>query len=64
MIKILEALRYAFRKPTREECLSKELAEAYSERLEAQTAVEFATSVVDYNTNRIKRLTQLLEEYK
>lgn len=44
------------RKPSLLQTATNELAEAEHERLLAQTAVEFAQSVVSYNDARIKRL--------
>jgi hypothetical protein len=43
-------------KPTTLETASTELSEAYLELLSAQTAVDYATSVVAYNQTRIARL--------
>lgn len=45
-----------FRKRTLLEIASAELGEAELQKLNAQTAQEYAESVVVYNTNRIKRL--------
>jgi hypothetical protein len=42
----------------------RELQEARLARLEAQSAVDFAKSVVDYNNARIIRLEAFLEAHK
>jgi len=57
-------MREPFKKPSPLEMIATELAHAHLEKLEAETAVEYAQSVVDYNVNRIKRLNGRMEEYK
>jgi hypothetical protein len=57
-------MREPFRKPSPLEVIATELAHAHLEKLEAETAVEYAQSVVDYNVNRIARLNARVEEYK
>jgi hypothetical protein len=57
-------MREPFRKPSPLEVIATELAHAHLEKLEAETAVEYAQSVVDYNVTRIKRLNERMEEYK
>lgn len=42
------------------EMAAKELAEAELRLLEAQSAVEYAKSIVDYNEQRIKRLRKFI----
>jgi len=64
MSKFMALLREPFRKPSPLEVIATELAHAHLEKLEAETAVEYAQSVVDYNVNRIKRLNERMEEYK
>ena len=64
MHKLLTLLREPFRKPSPLEVIATELAHAHLEKLEAETAVEYAQSVVDYNVNRIARLNARMEEYK
>ena len=64
MSKLLTLLREPFRKPSPLEVIATELAHAHLEKLEAETAVEYAQSVVDYNVNRIARLNARMEEYK
>jgi hypothetical protein len=45
------------------EVIALELAEAHLARLQAETAVEYAQSVVDYSNNRIARLKARAGEY-
>ena len=44
--------------------ISKELAIAHLCKLEAETAVDYAVSVVRYNDTRIKRLEQHINQHK
>jgi hypothetical protein len=64
MNKLMALMREPFRKPSPLEVIATELAHAHLEKLEAETAVEYAQSVVDYNVNRIARLNARMEEYK
>lgn len=64
MSKLLTLLKEPFKKPSPLEMIATELAHAHLEKLEAETAVEYAQSVVDYNVNRIARLNARVEEYK
>lgn len=64
MNKLLALLREPFKKPTPLEMIAAELADAHLAKLEAETAVEYAQSIVDYNVNRITRLNARLDEYK
>jgi hypothetical protein len=57
-------MREPFKKPSPLEMIATELAHAHLEKLEAETAVEYAQSIVDYNVNRIERLNKRMEEYK
>lgn len=50
----------ALRPRTTQEIVSMELREAYLAKLEAETTVEYAQSMVDYNKARIERLTNRL----
>jgi hypothetical protein len=61
---IRELLKEPFRKPTPLQVIAEELAEAHLAKLQAETAVEYAQSIVDYNVNRIERLNNRMEEYK
>jgi hypothetical protein len=63
-IGIRELLREPFKKPTPLEVIATELAEAHLAKLQAETGVEYAQSIVDYNLNRIERLNKRMEEYK
>jgi len=40
----------------------KEMREAYLSKMEAEKALEYATSVVDYNRQRIRRLEERVKE--
>jgi hypothetical protein len=60
----MELMKEPFKKPTPLEMIAAELADAHLEKLNAETAVEYAQSIVDYNTTRIARLNARLEEYK
>jgi len=55
-MKMLEFIRDFVRQPTHIAMVNKELEEAKLEKLEAETAVEYAQSIVQYNTKRIDRL--------
>jgi len=63
-IKFLDFFKKPFAKPTPLEIIAAELAEAHMEKLSAETAVEYAQSIVDYNLARIKRLNKHLDDYK
>jgi len=54
-------LKNFFRQPTHWERVTRELAEARVSKLEAETAVDYAVSVVAYNDARIARLTNLMD---
>jgi hypothetical protein len=60
----MELMKEPFKKPTPLEMIAAELSDAHLEKLNAETAVEYAQSIVDYNTTRIARLNARLEEYK
>jgi len=51
-MKMLDFIRDFVRQPTHMEMVNKELEEAKLEKLEAETAVEYAQSIVQYNTKR------------
>ena len=53
-----------FRRPTPLEVIAAELANAQLAKLEAETAVDYAESVVRYNDTRIARLTKHLAAYQ
>jgi hypothetical protein len=60
----MELMKEPFKRPTHLELIAEELADAHMEKLGAETAVEYAQSVVDYNVTRIERLNKRMEEYK
>lgn len=55
-------IKRAFRRLTPLEVAARELAEAELSKLQAQSAAEYAQSVVTYNDARIKRLRKLLAD--
>ena len=63
-VSMMELLKEPFKKPTPLEVIASELADAHLSKLEAETACEYAQSIVDYNLKRIERLTKRMEEYK
>jgi len=63
-VNMMDLLREPFKKPSPLEMIAIELAHAHLEKLEAETAVEYAQSIVDYNVTRIERLNKRMEEYK
>jgi hypothetical protein len=63
-VTLMEMLREPFKKPSPLEMIATELAHAHLEKLEAETAVEYTQSIVDYNVTRIERLNKRVEEYK
>lgn len=60
---MLEFIKNYMRKPTPLELISQELAVAHLAKLEAETAVDYAVSIVNYNTTRIARLNKHLKAY-
>jgi len=60
----MELMKEPFKKPTPLEMIAAELADAHLEKLNAETAVEYAQSIVDYNLNRINRLNARMDEYR
>jgi hypothetical protein len=63
-MKLFDLMKEPFKKPSPLEMIATELAEAHLSKLEAETACEYAQSIVDYNINRIERLNTRMEEYK
>ena len=63
MSKLWALLKEPFRTQTPIEKISKELAEAHLQKLEAETAVDYAQAIVDYNTVKIRRLNERAKEY-
>ena len=56
-------IREMLRAKTIREVIAKELREAHLKKLEAESGVEYAMSVVEYNEQRIKRLEKRLTEH-
>jgi hypothetical protein len=61
-MKMIDFIRDYMRQPTHMEMVNKQLEEARLEKLEAETAVEYAQSIVQYNTKRIDRLNTYIAE--
>ena len=55
-------MRDLLRARTLEEIINKELREAYISKMNAEQSLEYATSVVEYNRQRIRRLEERLKE--
>lgn len=60
--RIVRCWRHLFRDRTEMEVLVKELRQAQLNKLEAQTALDYATGIVLYNDNRITRLKLRIKE--
>ena len=56
-------IREILRSRNLREIIAKELREAHQKKLEAESAVEYAVSIVQYNEKRIKRLEARLLEH-
>ena len=63
-VRFMELMKEPFKKPSPLEVIATELADAHLSKLEAETAVEYAQSIVDYNVTRILRLNSRLDEYR
>ena len=63
-IRFMELMKEPFKRPTPLELIAAELSDAHLEKLNAETAVEYAQSIVDYNVTRILRLNSRLDEYR
>jgi len=61
---MINFIRDILRPKTLEEIIQKELREAYISKMDAEKALEYATSVVEYNHQRIRRLEERLKEIK
>ena len=59
---IIAFIKDMLRPRTLEEITAKEMREAYLSKMEAEKALEYATSVVDYNRQRIRRLEERVKE--
>jgi len=64
MNKMLELYKRLRRPVTLLEITKEELREAQLEKLKAESAADYATSVVAYNEARIERLKARIEEFK
>lgn len=60
---IIKFVKEIMRARTIREVIAKELKEAHLKKLEAESGVEYALSIVQYNQQRIKRLEQRLSEH-
>jgi len=63
-VSIMELMKEPFKKPSPLEMIATELADAHLSKLEAETACEYAQSIVDYNVVRITRLNSRMDEYR
>ena len=61
---IIAFIKDMLRPRTLEEIIGKEMREAYLSKMDAEKALEYAASVVDYNKQRIRRLEERLNELK
>jgi hypothetical protein len=59
---MINHIKERMRQPTPLEMITKELTTAHLAKLEAESAVDYAKSVVAYNDARIKRLDAYLKE--
>ena len=60
---MLKYLKKLFAQPSVLELATQEIAIAEREKMEAETALDYARSIVDYNNARIKRLNNTIETY-
>ena len=63
-VRFMELMKEPFKRPTPLELIASELSDAHLEKLTAETAVEYAQSIVDYNVTRIMRLNSRMDEYR
>ena len=61
---MLTLIKKILQTPTAFELVIKELVEAHRSKLEAETALDYANSMVQYHSDRIGRLNRRLNEYK
>jgi hypothetical protein len=59
---LVNFVRDLLRARTLQEIIHKEMREAYLSKMHAEQSLEYATSVVDYNRQRIRRLEERLKE--
>jgi predicted ArsR family transcriptional regulator len=63
-MKFIKMFTNYWREMSPREVITRELAQAHLDRLEAEGAVEYATAVLEYNEKRITRLNERMKEYK
>jgi len=63
-VNLYRFLKNYWRDMTPLEVVTRELALAHLERLDAEGAVEYAQAVLEYNEKRIERLNIRIKEYK
>lgn len=63
MGKLIELTKRLLRRATLLEIMREELDSAHLEKLKAETAVDYARSVVIYNEQRVARLNERISEY-
>jgi hypothetical protein len=61
-MQIIEIIKDLCRRPSVKMLALKELEEAQRNLLEAQTGLDYAKNICNYNVERIKRLNKFLEE--
>ena len=61
---IVAFIKDMLRPKTIREIIDAEMREAYLSKLQAEKSLEYATSVVEYNRQRIRRLEEKLKELK
>jgi hypothetical protein len=59
---ILAFLKDMLRPRTLQEMINIELRDAYLAKMHAENSLEYATSIVEYNRQRIRRLEEKLKE--
>ena len=62
--KVLEFFKDMLRPRTLKEIIDIELREAYLAKMQSEKELEYSTSNVEYNRQRIRRLNERLEELK
>ena len=63
-MKFLKFLKDYYRDLTPAEVITRELKQAHLDRLEAESASEYAKACHDLSMGRIERLNKRMEEYK
>lgn len=63
-MKFLKFLKDYYRDLTPAEVIQRELKQAHLDRLEAESAAEYAKACHDLSIGRIERLNKRMEEYK